>query len=129
MDLRTVRRYISHRLKVAGAESEIFHLSARDLVHEQTGGVPRLVNQLCDLALVYAFTKGNVTVTRLTVEQVLNDGAFFVQTLDDDTSSLPTVPEVAQLEAVKTVEVVKSVEPKPDKPVLVLGQNQRTKAD
>lgn len=129
MDLRTVRRYISHRLMVAGAESEIFHLSARDLVYEMTGGVPRLVNQLCDLSLVYAFTKGNVTVTRLTVEQVLSDGAFFVQTLDDDTSSLPTASEVPQLETVMRIEAVKDVEPKPSKPVLVLGPNQRTKAD
>ena len=129
MDLRTVRRYISHRLMVAGAESEIFHLSARDLVYEMTGGVPRLVNQLCDLSLVYAFTKGNVTVTRLTVEQVLSDGAFFVQTLDDDISSLPTTLEVPQLETVKTIEPARGIAPKPNKPVLVLGPNQRTKAD
>ena len=78
MDRRTVRDYISHRLKVAGAKSRSFNLSARDLILEATGGVPRLVNQLCDLSMVYAFTKGNKTVTRLTVQQVLEDGVFFV---------------------------------------------------
>ncbi len=82
MDLLTVRSYISHRLKVAGATSELFHRSARDLVYQATGGVPRLVNQLCDLAMVYAFTKGNISVTRLTVQQVLDDGTFFVSTLE-----------------------------------------------
>jgi len=71
MDLRTVRAYISHRLKVAGATTEMFHISARDLIFEATGGVPRLVNKLCDLSMVYTFTKGNQTVTRLTVQQVL----------------------------------------------------------
>jgi type II secretory pathway predicted ATPase ExeA len=86
MDLRMVRGYISHRLKVAGATKEFFQVSARDLVYKATGGVPRLVNQLCDLALVYAYTKGNVNVTRLTVQQVLDDGAFFVKTLKTDAS-------------------------------------------
>lgn len=84
MNARTVRAYISHRLKVAGAKSELFHMSARDLIHQATGGVPRLVNQLCDLSMVYAYTKGNVNVTRLTVQQVLDDGAFFVNTLGPD---------------------------------------------
>jgi general secretion pathway protein A len=39
--------------------------------------VPRLVNQLCDLSLVYAYTKNANRVTRLTVQQVLDDGVFF----------------------------------------------------
>ncbi len=83
MDLLTVRGYISHRLHVAGMRGELFNLPARDLVFEATGGVPRLVNQLCDLAMVYAYTKENSSVTRLTVQQVLDDGAFFVSTLAD----------------------------------------------
>lgn len=117
MDLRTVRSYISHRLKVAGATREMFQLSARDLVHEVTGGVPRLVNQLCDLSMVYAFTKGNKTITRLTVQQVLDDGAFFVNTFADDTS--PFQPPTQNDPPAQ----------KSGKPVLVLDQTQRTKAD
>ncbi len=77
MDLRTVREYISHRLKVAGASYEIFTPSAVVAVYNATGGVPRLVNQLCDFAMVYASTKDQVRVQRLTVQQVLDDGVFF----------------------------------------------------
>jgi type II secretory pathway predicted ATPase ExeA len=77
MDLQTVRAYISHRLKVAGRTRRVFSLTAVELVHAATGGVPRLVNRLCDLAMVYAFTKGNKLVSRQTVQQVLDDGAFF----------------------------------------------------
>lgn len=77
MDGPTVRAYIRHRLAVAGAKEELFSLSAADLVFSATGGVPRLVNQLCDLALVYAFTKGHKRVVRLSVQQVLDDGVFF----------------------------------------------------
>lgn len=119
MDRNTVRGYISHRMKVAGAETEVFQRSARDLIHAATGGVPRLVNQLSDLALVYAFTKGNKTVTRLTVQQVLEDGTFFVDTLEYDEPLFQSV----QTEA-KT-----GRGPTEQGQVLVLSPNQRTKTD
>lgn len=77
MDLPTVRSYIRHRLQVAGATQDIFTPSAADAIHEATGGVPRLVNQLCDLSMVYAFTKNQQRIMRLTVQQVLEDGVFF----------------------------------------------------
>ena len=77
MDGPTVRAYIRHRLAVAGAVADIFSPAAADMVHDHTGGVPRLVNQLCDLAMVYAFTKNHKRVVRLTVQQVLEDGVFF----------------------------------------------------
>ena len=54
-----------------------FSLSATEAVYEVTHGVPRLVNQLCDLAMVYAYTKNQRRVLRLTVQQVLDDGVFF----------------------------------------------------
>lgn len=77
MEPAQVRAYIGHRLRTAGAECDLFSPAAADLVAEATGGVPRLVNQLCDIALVYAFTKGHSRVPRLTVQQVLDDGVFF----------------------------------------------------
>ncbi len=77
MDLKTVRGYIPHRLKVAGCNRRIFSSTAVNLIYEVTGGVPRLVNQLCDLSLVYAFTKGKQVVSLATVQQVLDDGVFF----------------------------------------------------
>ena len=92
-------------------------MSARDLVYEVTGGVPRLVNQLCDLALVYAYTKGNKSVTRLTVQQVLDDGAFFVNTLD---APLPAGEPVAQIQ--------NTPEP-PDTSIFILEPHHQTKAN
>ena len=83
MDAPTVRAYIRHRLQVAGATREIFLVSACDLIFEATGGVPRLVNQLCDLALVYAFINGQTQVLRLTVQQVLDDGVFFAAVIGE----------------------------------------------
>ena len=77
MDLKTVRGYIPHRLKVAGTEKRIFSAPAVKLIYDVTRGVPRLVNQLCDLAMVYAFTRGKQVVSAQTVQQVIDDGVFF----------------------------------------------------
>jgi general secretion pathway protein A len=77
MDQRTVRSYVAHRMQVAGSETKVFSTPAIDLIYRRTGGVPRLVNQLCDLSLVYAFSKGRRNVSVATVQQVLDDGVFF----------------------------------------------------
>lgn len=77
LDVPTVCAYIRHRLAHAGATEDIFSPAAMKLVAEQSRGVPRLVNQLCDLAMVYAYTKDQKRVGRLTVQQVLDDDIFF----------------------------------------------------
>jgi general secretion pathway protein A len=87
MDAPTVRAYIAHRLKVAGNDRNVFSRAATDLIHKVTGGVPRLVNQLCDLSMVYTFTKNQKIIMSQTVQRVLEDGAFFAAGLDTDASS------------------------------------------
>lgn len=77
MDLAMVQAYVAHRLRVAGATRTVFHTAAVDLVYQTTRGVPRLVNKLCDLAMVYTFTKGHQQVSQSTVQQVISDGLFF----------------------------------------------------
>jgi type II secretory pathway predicted ATPase ExeA len=77
MDAKTMRNYITHRLLVAGASHNFFSQAATDLIHTATGGVPRLVNQLCDLSMVYAFTIGPTSIMGSTVQQILDDGVFF----------------------------------------------------
>jgi type II secretory pathway predicted ATPase ExeA len=47
--------YVRHRLRVAGGSPEMFTLDAIRLAHASARGIPRLINQLCDTALVYAF--------------------------------------------------------------------------
>jgi len=52
-----VGAYITHRLAIAnGARSVAFTPAALRLVHEFTGGIPRLVNMLCDRALVGGYS-------------------------------------------------------------------------
>jgi general secretion pathway protein A len=49
--------YVNHRLKVAGATVEIFTGAALREVHRLSGGVPRIINVICDRALLGAFTQ------------------------------------------------------------------------
>jgi type II secretory pathway predicted ATPase ExeA len=77
MDAETVSAYIAHRMAVAGAHDEVFDNDACAAIYKNTGGVPRLVNQLCDLCLVYAFTAEERQVSQLTVDLVMADGVFF----------------------------------------------------
>jgi general secretion pathway protein A len=49
--------YVNHRLKVAGASGEFFTGPALKEVHRLSGGVPRIINVICDRALLGAFTQ------------------------------------------------------------------------
>jgi general secretion pathway protein A len=49
--------YINHRLKIAGASGEFFTSAALKEVHRLSGGVPRIINVICDRALLGAFTQ------------------------------------------------------------------------
>ena len=51
----TTRAYIQHRLRVAGATRELFTAEALEAVHGQARGIPRLINTLCDNALLEGF--------------------------------------------------------------------------
>lgn len=72
-----VADYIAHRLAVAGRTDPIFDTGALAAIYEATRGIPRLINQLCDLALVYAFTMERQDVDQAIIAQVLRDGVFF----------------------------------------------------
>ena len=56
LDRREMREYIEHRLEVAGGENRaLFADDTFDIIHRYTGGVPRLINTLCDSALLCSF--------------------------------------------------------------------------
>ncbi len=56
LSLSETKEYIRHRLRVAGAgEREIVADDAFPLIYEYTGGIPRLINSMCDMALLTAY--------------------------------------------------------------------------
>ena len=73
LTLSEAEAYVRHRLTVAGGSDAIFHRQAIEIIHERSGGIPRLMNQLCDLSLVYAFAEGHKQVAASLVVEVLQD--------------------------------------------------------
>ncbi len=64
---RDTRAYILHRLAVAGRREPVFSESAIARVHQLARGVPRLINAICDRALLGAFTQDTHRVGVATV--------------------------------------------------------------
>lgn len=52
-----VDRYLGHRLRVAGRQEPIFTPDAVELIYEYSEGVPRRINNLCDIALVIGYSR------------------------------------------------------------------------
>ncbi len=59
--------YINHRLVVAGANNKIFPDSTIGTLHRLSRGIPRLVNVICDRALLGAYVQGKEKVDRRTL--------------------------------------------------------------
>jgi type II secretory pathway predicted ATPase ExeA len=67
--------YIRHRLSVVGGNPALFNDSTCAAVHFFTGGVPRLINLLCDQTLVIGFSEDNPHVDSEMVAEVVLDRA------------------------------------------------------
>jgi len=103
--------YIRHRLSVVGGQPSLFDDITCAAVHYFTGGVPRLINLLCDMSLVYAYAEelpavsvdivaevvSNRSATGLTSFQPFPDGVevanlrdYFIHLLHPDQHDVPT---------------------------------------
>ena len=71
LTLDEVTAYIRHRIEVAGSEENLFNEEAIKAIYYVSGGVPRLVNTLCDYSLVYAYACGATEIDLDTTLQVI----------------------------------------------------------
>ena len=73
---RDVVNYISFRLQAVGAPPPprvIFSLEACAKIAAASGGIPRMINILCDTALVYGFARGEKTISAKLIDDVIAD--------------------------------------------------------
>ena len=66
-------QYVRHRLRVAGASGEIFTPAALAEVHRVSSGVPRVINVVCDRALLGAYTEDTKKVTPALVRRAAGE--------------------------------------------------------
>lgn len=64
LDKNEIAGYINHRIKTAGADPKLqFAPDAVDMIYSYSGGTPRLINILCDRALLSGFVSNTFTIT------------------------------------------------------------------
>lgn len=73
LDLEETHAYIRHRLMVAGARHEIFSNASIPSIWEASGGIPRIVNLLCDTALLFGFAEQLPIIGDDLIHDVIND--------------------------------------------------------
>jgi type II secretory pathway predicted ATPase ExeA len=83
------RRYLEHRMMVAGSVRPLFTDLAMGIIQYFSGGIPRLINSICDMALVYGFADeqqiiGEDLVFRVVSDRQVSGIAPFAQSLPVD---------------------------------------------
>ena len=73
LSLKECCEYVSKRLKIAGAERPIFTASALESIHTYSGGIPRIVNVLCDNALLNGYALGRKEIDTGIIREVAED--------------------------------------------------------
>ncbi len=75
LSVEQTRSYITHRVSVAGGPGSLFDPDACDMIYHAARGVPRLINVLCDTALVYGYADGAKKITAEIAREVIEDKA------------------------------------------------------
>jgi general secretion pathway protein A len=75
-DYHDSAHYIDFRQKKAGRGENAFTGEAMERIYENTQGVPRKINNLCDLSLLIGFSKNEKKIEPEIVESIVKDGAL-----------------------------------------------------
>jgi general secretion pathway protein A len=76
LSLEETGQYVRHRVTVAGGEGKVgFTSEALAAVHRASGGVPRLVNLVCDRALLAGYVQASRTITAAMVQRAADEVA------------------------------------------------------
>lgn len=73
LDAREVANYVAFRLQAVGASRPLFTQEACTLIGDASGGIPRMINVLCDTALVYGFANDQKVIGEQLVRDVIAD--------------------------------------------------------
>lgn len=78
LSMKETKAYIAHRLRVAGCDNDkLFALQAVEQLFYHSGGIPRIINLLCDAALVYGYVDHLTTIDKSIIEHVVTDKQEF----------------------------------------------------
>jgi general secretion pathway protein A len=92
-----IKAYINHRLAVAGQNVQLFPDNTIKKLYSLSKGIPRLINILCDRALLGAYVQNKYSVDNATLEQAAKEvfGEIKNVTHKKDSSTAPTLAAIA----------------------------------
>ncbi|MGD8630851.1 MAG: AAA family ATPase [Gammaproteobacteria bacterium] len=73
ISLEETGAYIRHRLQICGTSQPLFNRSAIDRIQRLSGGIPRLINVLCDRAMLGAYVEGKSQVDARVVRKAAHE--------------------------------------------------------
>lgn len=89
-----VAEYLSHRIRVAGGNAgHVFEREAVEAIAAFSGGIPRRINIICDMSMVYGFADGIERIGAETVEAVIQEQQFGGDSLETSGADEYSPPE------------------------------------
>ncbi|MBF0571588.1 MAG: AAA family ATPase [Candidatus Omnitrophica bacterium] len=73
LDEQETQNYLEHRLKIAGAQKPLFDTNAKKLIYRYSGGIPRVINGVCDISLLEGFVNQKEIVDENIIKKVVKD--------------------------------------------------------
>jgi general secretion pathway protein A len=73
LDKQEIAAYVQHRLGVSGAQRQLFPLALMGSLYRLSGGIPRIINVLCDRALLGTYAQSKEKVDRATLKQAAKE--------------------------------------------------------
>ena len=73
LSVKETGKYIHHRLKVAGSSARIFEEQTYELIYEASAGIPRTINNICDMCLLTGYGARRDSIGRAIVKDVLKE--------------------------------------------------------
>ncbi len=73
LNLKETMAYVLHRIRIAGNRKSLFTRKSIELLHSKTSGIPRLINTICDRALVAACSRNRNQIDHNIMREAIRD--------------------------------------------------------
>ena len=94
LTFRETEEYIKHRIRVAGGDENLFAPTAFATVYYHSGGIPRVINTICDMALVYGYADEAPRIRKEIILDAIRDRKVGGLVIRDDQHMNPAAEEL-----------------------------------
>ncbi|HYA30267.1 MAG TPA: AAA family ATPase [Acidobacteriota bacterium] len=106
LSLSECQEYIANRLKIAGGEPNLFVSQGVEAVYQYSGGIPRLINVICDNAMISAYALEKSAIELQMIHEVAED-LCLVNSASKATLVRRATPSLTETRVINRSDVVK----------------------